>query len=228
MSEAIPTMSAPARKRILILDDHPIVRRGLCELIHGEPDLELCPEPLESGDVLQLIASEKPDLVLIDISLRNGSGIELIKDIKARDLPVKMLVFSMHDESLFAERVLRAGAMGYVHKEAAVETIVDAIRQVLTGKVYLSEKMTDRVLQRATGNGHVAESPVERLTDRELEVFGLIGQGQTTRQIAGTLHLSVKTIETHREHIKEKLKLVNGTELTRYAVEWAIECCGGV
>lgn len=210
--------------RVLIVDDHPIVRRGLAELISDEPDLEICGEAADSTEALRLIDSARPDLIVIDISLQNGNGIELIKQIKARDQGIKMLVSSMHDESLFAERALRAGALGYVNKAEAAENIVEAIRVVLSGKVYVSSRLADRMLHRLVGGDENLErSAIDSLSDRELEVFEFIGKGQTTRQIAMKLHLSPKTVESHRENIKRKLNLANATELTRYAVEWVLE-----
>lgn len=210
--------------RVLIVDDHPIVRRGLAELISDEPDLEICGEAADSTEALRLIDSVRPDLIVIDISLQNGNGIELIKQIKARDQGIKMLVSSMHDESLFAERALRAGALGYVNKAEAAESIVEAIRVVLSGKVYVSSRLADRMLHRLVGGDENLErSAIDSLSDRELEVFEFIGKGQTTRQIAMKLHLSPKTVESHRENIKRKLNLANATELTRYAVEWVLE-----
>ncbi len=189
------------RARILIVADHALVRRGLATVIGDEPDL-----------------------AVIDLSLRNGHGLDLIRQIRARDAGIKMLVLSMHDEKLFAERALRAGALGYINKEEATGKVIDAIRQVLAGKVYVSSAMTERLLKRATG-GEEAEAllPSERLSDRELTVFQMIGQGLATREIAERLHLSVKTIETYREHIKAKLGLKNSAELSRHAAQWVFE-----
>lgn len=220
--EQPPKRSKPLA-RILIVDDHPIVRQGLARMIAEEPDLEVCGEAEDASQALRQVTESKPDLVIIDISLKSGTGIELIKQIKARDEQVRMLVSSMHDESLFAERSLRAGAMGYINKQEAADKIIGAIRSVLQGKIYLSSQLTDRVLHRMIGGKHPEGSPVEGLSDRELEVFELIGSGLTTRQIAAKLHLSPKTVETHRENIKKKLNLVNAIELTRYAVEWVLE-----
>jgi DNA-binding NarL/FixJ family response regulator len=211
------------RARILIVDDHPIVRRGLTQLIGSEPDLEVCAEAADAPDAMQKVAETHPDLVIVDISLQSGNGIELIKQIKAYDARVKMLVSSMHEESLYAERSLRAGAMGYVNKEAAPESLIEAIRQVLKGGVYLSGGMTARLLRRVVTGEDVQRYSVENLSDRELEVFELIGAGLATRQIAAKLHLSIKTIETHRENIKAKLALANSSELARRAVQWVLE-----
>jgi DNA-binding NarL/FixJ family response regulator len=210
--------------RILIVDDHPIVRRGLAQLIGDEPDLEVCGEAGDVPEALRLVNETQPDLVLIDISLRDGNGIELIKQLKSRDEGLRMLVSSMHDESLFAERCLRAGAKGYISKEEAAEKVVGAIRTVLQGKIYLSAYLADNLLHRMIGGEDSLEhSPIDSLSDRELEVFGLIGQGLTTRKIAEKLHLSPKTVETYRENIKSKLNLKNAAELNRHAVQWALE-----
>lgn len=210
--------------RIMVVDDHPIVRQGLSQLIGSEPGLEVCGEASDAAEALKLLAETKPDLIIVDISLNSGNGIELIKQIKVRDENVRMLVSSMHDESLFAERALRAGAMGYINKAETTDKVFDAIHQVLAGKIYLSDRMTDRMLCRAIGSEeHMTGSPIDSLSDRELEVFELIGQGLTTRQIAAKLHLSPKTVETYRENIKSKLNLNNATELTRHAVQWTLE-----
>jgi DNA-binding NarL/FixJ family response regulator len=172
---------------------------------------------------LQFLQTTRPDLVIIDISLRSSHGIDLIKQIKAKDETIKMLVSSMHDESLYAERSLRAGALGYINKREMPEMVIDAIRQVLAGRIYLNPEMTDRMLQRSVGQvSDPTGSSIESLSDRELEVFEAIGNGMTTRQIASILHLSVKTIETYREKLKAKLNLVTGAELSRCAVLWVL------
>ncbi len=210
--------------RILIVDDHPVLRKGLRCLLSGAADLEVCGEAADTGAALTEVDATHPDLVLVDISLPGASGLELIKQLAARPTPPKMLVVSMHDESLFAERALRAGAMGYVNKEEAADTIVDAIRHVLKGKVYLSQQMTERMLlQVAHSEQPQAQSPVASLSDRELEVFEHIGHGLGTREIAEQLGLSVKTIETYRENIKRKLGLDTNTELIRRAVHWLLD-----
>ena len=210
--------------RILIVDDHALVRRGLVELIEREPDLEVCGEAVDADDALRQVTAARPDLVIIDLSLKSGHGINLIKQIRASHKNVKMLVSSMHDESLFAERAVRAGALGYISKDEPTETVLQAIRHVLRGQLYLSSQMTSNLLGRAVDGKEVTErSPLQCLSDRELEVFQRIGQGQTTRQIAADLDLSVKTIETYREHIKKKLNLKNSAELNRHAVQWVLE-----
>jgi len=211
-------------RRILIVDDHPLVRSGFVQLISDEPDLEVCGEAGDEGQALQLVAASAPDLVIVDLSLAGGSGINLIERIKAHHGEVSMLVVSMHDESLFAERVLAAGALGYLNKQEAPSNIIRAIRRVLDGKVYVSDKLTERLLDSLTGMAKTpGQSPMQRLSNRELEVFELIGRGMTTGKIADHLKLSTKTIETHRENIKKKLGLASGQELTRRAMHWLIE-----
>ncbi|MBA3316370.1 MAG: response regulator transcription factor [Planctomycetota bacterium] len=212
------------KKRVMIVDDHPVVRQGLALLIDQQPDLEVCAEADSVADAFARFTETSPDLVIIDLSLKDGSGIELIKEIKARNEHARMLVSSMHDESLFAERVLRAGAKGYISKQEATGNIVEAARHVLEGRVYLSPRMSDQMLHRLVASGDDPDrSPIDSLSDRELEVFEMIGQGLTTRQIAGKLDLSPKTVETYRENIKAKLNLPNGTALTRHAVQWLLE-----
>jgi DNA-binding NarL/FixJ family response regulator len=210
--------------RILIVDDHPLVRQGLIGLISSESDLEVCGEASAVAEAQELAASTRPDVAIIDLTLKDGSGITLIKEFKERYPNIKVLVLSMHDELLFAERALRAGAVGYVSKDKVSRTIVHAIRAVLGDKVYLSQRMTQRMMHRAVGSrANSARSGFERLTDREVEIFEMIGQGLTTRGIATRLELSPKTVETHREHIKEKLELKNTAELTQHAVQWVLE-----
>lgn len=210
--------------RILIVDDHPLVRQGLIGLLSTEPDLEVCSEASGIAEALELADSTRPDVAIVDLTLKDGNGIALIKELKERHAAIKLLVLSMHDELLFAERALRAGAVGFVSKDKVSRTIVHAIRAVLGGEVYLSERMMQRMMRRAVGSrADAGRSPFERLTDREIEIFELIGQGQTTRSIASQLELSPKTVETHREHIKEKLELKNTSELTKHAVQWVLE-----
>jgi DNA-binding NarL/FixJ family response regulator len=210
--------------RILIVDDHPTVREGLTARISRQDDMEVCGEVADGEEALVKVKELRPDVAVVDISLPKGHGIDLIKQIRAHHDHVKTIVHSMYEESLYAERALQAGAMGYVNKREAPETLLDAIRQVLVGEVYLSPKMTGRVLNRTVGRGTIAAaSPIESLSDRELEVFNLIGQGLTTRAIANRLHLSVHTIDTHREKIKRKLGLKNSAELMQRAVQWVLE-----
>ncbi len=210
--------------RVVIVDDHPVVRLGLRQLLENEPDLELCGEAEGAAEALSVIEETRPDLVVIDISLKNGSGLSLVKQITAQDRTIKTLVSSMHDEALFAERALRAGAMGFINKEEAIDQMVSAMRKVLAGSIYLSPGMTDRVLQSiARGELEGGKVTLEQLSDRELEVFELIGKGLTTRQAADHLNLSVKTIETYRENIKTKLNLENNNELICRAAQWVVD-----
>ncbi len=220
---ANPSSDSPKRSRLMLVDDHPLVRRGLAELISQEPHLEVCAQSPSAEEALLSIEQAQPDLVVIDIMLQGMSGLELIKRVRARFPDVRILVSSMHDESIFAERCLRAGANGYVNKEQATEHVIDAINQLLEGKVFLSPAMTSRLLHGVVGSETPRRSPLETLTDRELEVFALIGRGHPTRDIAEKLHLSVKTIETHRDHMKAKLGLRTTNELLRHAVQWVLE-----
>ena len=212
----------PVKRRILIVDDHPMMRQGLALLINNEPDLATCCEAPTAGQALEAVQRQVPDLVLADITLPDKSGLELIKDLRALHSDLKVLVISMHDESLYAERVLRAGGRGYVMKQEGGAKLLEAIRRVLAGQIHVSEKMSSRILEIFSGRRAEGEaSPVENLTDREFEVFQLIGQGKGTRQIAEKLHLSVKTVEVHRVNIKAKLRLESASELIRFAVRWA-------
>lgn len=210
--------------RILMVDDHPIVRQGLRMAVSREVDLDVCGEADGESDALQKFRELVPDVVIVDMSLNEGTGLELIKELKSQRHDVKVLVWSMHDESLFAERAVRAGALGYVNKAESTSQMVQAIRRVASGKVYLSERMTNRMLCRTMGAGNGDQrTPMETLSDRELEVFEEIGRGVTTRQIAEKLALSPKTVETYRENIKAKLDLANATQLTQHAVQWVLE-----
>ena len=211
--------------RILIVDDHPAVREALTIRLSREPDLEVCGEASDIAEALSAFEATKPDVAVIDISLKGGDGIDLIKRLKARDDSARLLVWSMHSESLCAERALRAGALGYINKEQATDQIVVAIRRVLEGKVYLSDAMGEKLLHRSVGEGKdsVGRAPIESLSDRELEVFRLIGQGQKTQEIAAQMHLSAKTVETYRDRIRTKLAIPTGLELSRYALLWVLE-----
>lgn len=211
----------PAR-RVLIVDDHPIVCEGLRGLIAAEPDLEVAGEASEAAGALQALRDLRPDVIVVDISLQGTDGLELTKAVRAERPDVPILIMSMHDEALYAERSLRAGASGYIMKQAVAEHVVGALRLVLEGEIYLSEDMhrlqpIQAAERRAGGR---PQSGVASLTDRELEVFRLIGHGQSTRRIADDLHLSVKTVETHRSHIKTKLRVETAPELVRRAVQW--------
>jgi DNA-binding NarL/FixJ family response regulator len=210
-----------AKKKILIVDDHPMMRQGLAQLIQNEPDLSVCAEAGDVREALEQIKSGLPDLVLADITLPGRDGLELIKDIAALHPGLAVLVISMHDESLYAERVLRAGGRGYVMKQEGGKKIMLAVRQVLSGKIFVSEKMSARILEIFSGQrSNASDSPVETLTDREFEVFQLIGKGSATKEIAEHMHISPKTVEVHRMNVKSKLKLKTISELIRYAVRW--------
>ncbi len=213
--------AAPRQKKILIVDDHPMMRDGLAALISAQPDLAVCGQAANAREAMQAIESLPPDLVLMDISLPGKSGLEAVKDIQALASGLAVLVLSMHDESLYAARVLRAGARGYVMKQEGGKRIMEAIRAVLEGRVAVSEKMSARIMDAFTGHrAGAATAPVEALTDREFEVFQLIGRGRSTKEIAAQLHLSVKTVEVHRVNMKAKLKLATSPELVHYAVRW--------
>jgi len=209
-----------APKKVFLVDDHPLVRQGLTQLIGQEDDLVVCGEAETAPEALRLVGTLKPDVAIVDLTLKDGSGLELVKDLKLRQPGLPVLVLSMHDETLYGERVLRAGARGYVMKDQAADKIVAALRRVLSGEVYLSDKMALRVLDRFAGKPAGAGSPVDLLSDREIEVFQLIGRGISTRQIAEKLHLSVKTVETYREHIKIKLKLETAADTLQHAIQW--------
>jgi DNA-binding NarL/FixJ family response regulator len=214
--------STKGRKQILIVDDHPMMREGLAVLIDHEPDLSVAAQADNAAQALQAIESMVPDLALVDISLPDRNGLELIKDLRTLHPDLPILVVSMHDETLYAERALRAGSRGYIMKQEGGKMLMQAIRQVLSGQVYVSERMSAKILETFSGRRHEAPgSPVGRLTDREFEVFQLIGQGRGTRQIAEALRLSVKTVEVHRANIRKKLEISTGTELVRYAIRWA-------
>jgi DNA-binding NarL/FixJ family response regulator len=212
------------KKRVVIVDDHPLLRERLAQLINHELDLEVCGEAGNAQDGIQLIRNTGADLAIIDITLKGSSGLELIKSVKALSIGIPVLVLSMHEEALYAERALRAGATGYITKHQAADQIIQAIRRVLAGEVYLSERMTTSFLKSLTSAGVKSLSrPVDRLTDRELEVLELIGSGHTTREIAETLKVGVATVDTYRARIKEKMNFQKGTELQHYAVRWIRE-----
>lgn len=219
-------MSTRTRKqqhqaKIIIVDDHPILRRGLTALIESESDLTVCGEAATCHDALEVIQKNQPDLVLVDLELFGCNGLDLIKTMKMRHSTIPTLVLSMHDESVYAGRVLRAGAFGYISKLQLDETLLLAIRRVLDGETYMSEKMMQRFARKYIGGQTLAaETPVDVLSDRELQVFRLIGQGRSTRQIGEVLTLSIKTIESHAEHIKHKLTLASAPELAQCATQW--------
>ncbi|MCG6942714.1 MAG: response regulator transcription factor [Thiohalocapsa sp.] len=209
--------------RLLVVDDHPVARAGLRSVINAEPDLAICGEVESIRDALKVVRTEMPDLVLVDISLEEGGGMDLIRRLKVHNSALKTLVFSVRDETLFAERAINAGARGYLCKHEGTEQLLDAIRQVLAGRIYLSEKVVERIIDGFGRKKPDSVSSIAFLSDRELEVFDLIGQGLSTSKVAERLHLSVKTVETHRDKIKRKLGLASGGELVRQAVIWHAE-----
>ena len=217
----MPAKNKNSDRRILIVDDHPMMRNGLAQLINNEPGLKVIAEADTAGQAINLAAKQKFDLALLDISLPDKSGLELIKDLRALQPELPILVVSMHDEMIYAERVLRAGGRGYIMKQAGGEKFLGAIRQVLAGQIFVSDKMSARILEIFSGRqSKAASSPVQKLSDREFEVFQLIGQGIGTRDLAAQLHLSVKTVEVHRANIKKKLNLKSAPDLVRQAVRW--------
>ena len=214
--------------RVLLVDDHPIVRQGLGLLIDRESELSVCGEADGAHSAFHAIETLRPDIVLLDISLNGPDGLEVLKEIRMKSGSLPVLILSMHDESIYAERAMRAGANGYIMKQEATEKVLIAIRRILQGDVYLSDRLTTTMLQQyVRGGAHTKSSPLLNLTDRELEVFRLIGEGHGTRQIADELHLSVKTIESYQAHIKEKLALRNARELVQHAIEWTVNLNGG-
>jgi DNA-binding NarL/FixJ family response regulator len=210
-----------AKKKIFLLDDHPIVRQGLSQLINEQADLSVCGAAPDAASALEAMDELSPDLLILDISLDGPDGLDFLKRLRLRDGAPPVLVLSMHDESLYAERALRAGAKGYIMKQVATESLLAAIRKILSGGIYVSDGMAARVLnQFANRNGQTTRSPLADLSDRELEVFRLIGEGQGTREIAELLHVSVKTVESYQAHLKEKLCLRNSRELVQRAIHW--------
>jgi DNA-binding NarL/FixJ family response regulator len=209
------------KSKILVVDDHPMIREGLVRLVDDEQDLAICGQADDAPEALKAISETKPDIVVIDILLKSSNGIELMKSIKAQYPKLPVLILSMHNEALYAERALRAGAMGYIMKQEASEKLLTAIRHVLAGQIYVSDKISKKLIRKlARGKTGMVASPIDSLSDRELEVFRLIGQGYGTSQIAEKLYLSIKTIETYRTHIKEKLNLTDSRELLQYAIQW--------
>jgi DNA-binding NarL/FixJ family response regulator len=209
-----------AKRRVFLVDDHPVLRTGLGRLIDDQPDLAMCGEAESPVEAMRLLPAAKPDVAIVDLTLKGGDGLELCKQIRERFSTLPILVISMHDESLYAERALKAGARGYVMKQEPQETVMTALRTVARGDVYLSAKMSAKLLQSLSGARSDKDlPPLERLTDRELEIFRLIGEGQSVRNIAEKLFLSTKTVEAHKEHIKQKLNLKSSNELLQYAIE---------
>ena len=216
---------APCKARVFVVDDHPIVRSGLTQLINREPDLMVCGDAQEMHAALRAIEALKPDILIVDISLNGPDGLDLLKNIRARDPHLPVLILSMHDESIYAERALRAGANGYIMKQEATERVLVALRRILNREIYVSDGVANKMLLQFVGSGGGAastRSPMDGLSDRELEVLRLMGAGHTTRQIAEDLHLSVKTVETYQGHLKDKLGLRNSRELVQFAIQWAV------
>jgi DNA-binding NarL/FixJ family response regulator len=209
-----------SRIRVFLVDDHPIVRRGFQLLLGMEPGMMVCGEADSSPAALQKIIALKPDVAIIDLSLKGSGGLELIKQLRAQGLKLKLLVFTMRDEAIYAERALRAGADGYITKEEGTEKAIEAIRLLMQGKRYVSEKVAEKMMDTLVGGNPGAQGAVQSLSDRELEVLELIGRGLGSREIAEKLHLSIKTVESHREHLKAKLGLTRATELVSYAFRW--------
>ncbi len=211
------------KKTVFVVDDHPIVRQGLTLLINQETDLAVCGEAEEMHSALRAILAVRPDILIVDISLNGPDGLELLKHIRINSPRLPVLILSMHDESIYAERALRAGANGYIMKQEATEKVLVALRRILSGEIYVSDRIANSMLQHYVRGANLSEhSSVSELTDRELEVFRLIGEGHGTRQIADELHLSVKTVESYQAHIKEKLSLRNSRELVQHAVQWNV------
>jgi DNA-binding NarL/FixJ family response regulator len=209
------------RAHVLIVDDHPLFRERLCQLINNEPDMEVSGQAETAESAVQLILAARPDLAIVDITLKGSSGLELTKTLRALSINLPILILSMHDESLYAERALRGGAMGYITKNQGADEVLSAVRRILAGEIYVSEKMTSVFLKNVTGSGmRTPARPIDRLTDREFEVLELIGRGQTTRAIAEALHVGVATVDTYRARIKEKMNFRNGTELQHFAIRW--------
>lgn len=214
---------APRKKTVFVVDDHPIVRQGLALLINQETDLTVCGEAEEMHSALSAIQAVRPDILIVDISLNGPDGLELLKNIRLGAPRLPVLILSMHDESIYAERALRAGANGYIMKQEATEKVLVALRRILSGEIYVSDRIANSMLRHYVRGVNPSEhSSISDLTDRELEVFRLIGEGHGTRQIAESLHLSVKTVESYQAHIKEKLSLRSARELVQHAVQWNV------
>jgi DNA-binding NarL/FixJ family response regulator len=216
---ANPKCALPESIRIVVVDDHPLFRHGLIQLLNSDDGFSVCGEAGSAGEGMDVIRKVKPHLVIADLGLKGTNGIELTKMIVAEFPHIPVLILSMHDESLYALRALRAGAQGYVMKQEALENVVNAIREVLAGRPYLSQEMSAKLITNFAGGNNQA-NPTDKLSDRELEILELIGKGRDVREIAQALHISAKTVETHRAHIKEKLNLKNARQVTRFAVQW--------
>lgn len=212
-----------AKRTVLVIDDHPLLRQGIAMLINQQSDMQVCGEAEEAHAAMECIEQKKPDIVVLDISLKGPDGLDLLKNIRSTDPDLPVLILSMHDEAIYAERALRARANGYIMKQEATEKVLVAIRRILGGEIYLSENMSRKMLhQYIDGAPPGLQSRIATLSDRELEVFSRIGDGRATREIAEELHLSIKTVETYQAHIKEKLGLRTGRELIQHAIQWKI------
>jgi DNA-binding NarL/FixJ family response regulator len=222
MAETTKSRSATRsrKKTVFVVDDHPLLRQGLALLINREPDLMVCGEAEEAQTAMTEIAAKKPDILIADISLNGPDGLDLLKNLRTQYPNLPVLILSMHDESIYAERALRARANGYIMKQEATEKVLVAVRRILGGDIYLSDRMANKLLhQYISGTATDMKTQLSALSDRELEVFRLIGEGRSTRQIAEKLHLSIKTVETYQAHIKEKLSLQSGRELVQHAIQ---------
>lgn len=209
------------RSRLMIVDDHPIVRHGLRRLLESEPDMEVCGEAETARAAKSMIRELRPDAVIVDVSLAQGDGMELVKDARAHYPYLPMLVLSMHDEMIYAERMLSAGANGYIMKQAASEQFLLALRRILAGGIYVSDSVGNNMIEKfASGSAYLSANPVDTLSNRELQVLHMIGKGLSTRQAADALNLSIKTVESHRQRVKRKLSLRTSTQLVQYAVNW--------
>ncbi|MFZ0746001.1 MAG: response regulator transcription factor [Terracidiphilus sp.] len=218
-----PNMVRDRKKTVFVVDDHPLLRQGLAMLINREPDLMVCGEAEEAPAAMKAIAANRPDILIVDISLNGPDGLDLLKNLRTLYPELPVLILSMHDESIYAERALRARANGYIMKQEATEKVLVAVRRILDGEIYLSSRMSNKLLQQyLTGQTVETDSRMAALSDRELEVFRLIGEGLGTRQIADALHLSMKTVESYQAHLKEKLSLRTGRELMQHAIQWSL------
>ncbi len=223
MSTACKSQNLGVKKRILVVDDHPIIRQGLALMVNREADLVVCGEAEDASGAMIVLASARPDVLIVDISLNGPDGLDLLKNIRITHPSLPVLILSMHDESIYAERALRAGANGYIMKQEATEKVLVAVRRILNGGIYVSDRIANKMLKHyITGTGSLKSSSISDLSDRELEVFRLIGEGHGTRQIAEQLHLSVKTVESYQAHIKDKLSLRSARELMQHAIEWTL------
>ncbi len=223
--DTVRSKDVASKRKVFIVDDHPIIREGLAQMINREPDLAVCGDAQEMHEALQAIEVHKPHILIVDISLNGPDGLDLLKNIRSKDPSLPVLILSMHDESIYAERALRAGANGYIMKQEATERVLVALRRILNREIYVSDRVADKMLRRFVGGAHSSEvkrSPLDALSDRELEVLHLIGEGHGTRQIAEELHLSIKTVESYQSHLKDKLSLKNSRELMQYAIQSAM------